>query len=258
MRDARKGLLILIFCTVGIFATVTLWGLVSRTSDPMGSRPLPPHVAALAGTWEGSWVETAPTELLVESISAADQRAVIHYRWQDYATSSSSPGIVRTRAKLVDGTLVWSYAGLHRFRLSEDGASLMGVRLSSGKEARVIMSRVNEVSSAATPPSLLGTWRGTWQETHPSELKIHAAGAPHAAILYKCDDQPDVVYGDWVRANARIESGRLHWMYAGKHSFEISRDGTTLTGTRHLAGKSARVVMTRVPAQQVTVASRQD
>jgi hypothetical protein len=54
------------------------------------------------------------------------------------------------------------------------------------------------------------------------------------------------MYGDWLRANARIDGSRLSWMYAGKYAFELSPDGTALLGMRHMAGKVARVAMERV------------
>ncbi len=85
-------------------------------------------------------------------------------------------------------------------------------------------------------------------------MAVYPAGAAGATVVYELDDPPYGPRGDRRLISARVTDGKMQWRYAGDHTFVMSADGTSLTGTREFAGKLARVVMRPVPASESSLA----
>ena len=99
----------------------------------------PRNLAALSGSWEGTWNGFLSGRLVVEEIHG--NWATIVYTWGDHQKSGGvGQGETRTRVKILpDGRL---QLGALTFAPSEDGVHLVGRWEQAGLSATVVMTRV--------------------------------------------------------------------------------------------------------------------
>lgn len=109
------------------------------------AREVPPDLAGVLGTWEGTWDSGVVSRLAIREINSA--AAMVLYAWSDDPQGGFKADYTRQVA-LVYGperALTWGTSPRFTFRLSGDGKTLRGEWEKEGRVSAVLMRKISPV-----------------------------------------------------------------------------------------------------------------